>query len=56
MVRVPVLAIEAWLTPDALVVVERPSRGPAPTWPTGLTAGRQRKYGETTLWYGHATG
>ena len=45
-----------WLTPDALVVVERPSRGPEITWPAGLTGGRRRKYGETTLWYGHATG
>ena len=44
-----------WLTPDALVVVERPSRGPEVTWPPGLTAGRRKKYGETTLWYGHAT-
>jgi 16S rRNA (guanine966-N2)-methyltransferase len=44
-----------WLTPDALVVVERPSRGGAVTWPEGLSAGRQRKYGETTLWYGSAT-
>ena len=44
-----------WLTPDALVVVERSSRGPDLTWPEGFTAGRRRKYGETTLWYGHAT-
>lgn len=50
------LAELGWLTPDALVVAERPSRGPEPTWPAGLSAGRQRKYGETTLWYGHATG
>ena len=44
-----------WLTPDALVVVERSSRGPDLTWPEGFTASRRRKYGETTLWYGHAT-
>jgi 16S rRNA (guanine966-N2)-methyltransferase len=50
------LAELGWLTPDALVVVERSSRGPEPGWPAGLTAGRRRKYGETTLWYGHATG
>ena len=50
------LAERDWLTPTALVVVERPSRGPGVAWPAGLSAGRQRKYGETTLWYGHATG
>jgi 16S rRNA (guanine966-N2)-methyltransferase len=47
---------QGWLSPDALVVVERASRGPEVTWPAGLTPGRRRKYGETTLWYGHATG
>ena len=50
------LVAQGWLIPEALVVVERPSRGVGVTWPAGLTAGRQRKYGETTLWYGHATG
>jgi 16S rRNA (guanine966-N2)-methyltransferase len=45
-----------WLTPEALVVVERSSRGPEIGWPAGLTGDRRRKYGETTLWYGHATG
>ena len=45
-----------WLTPDALVVVERPTRGSEVPWPPGLTAVRRKKYGETTLWYGHATG
>jgi 16S rRNA (guanine966-N2)-methyltransferase len=44
-----------WLTTDALVVVERSSRGPDLTWPEGYTPSRRRKYGETTLWYGHAT-
>jgi 16S rRNA (guanine966-N2)-methyltransferase len=47
---------QGWLSPDALVVVERAARGPEVTWPAGLTPGRRRKYGETTLWYGHATG
>jgi len=44
-----------WLSPEALVVVERSSRGPVLAWPEGFTAHRTRKYGETTLWYGHAT-
>lgn len=44
-----------WLTRDALVVVERSSRGPDLVWPAGFVADRTRKYGETTLWYGRAT-
>ena len=43
-----------WLVPGAMVVVERSSRSPEPTWPAGFTDTRERKYGETTLWYGHA--
>jgi len=41
-----------WLTDDALVVVERSTRGGPLTWPSGLEALRERRYGETTLWYG----
>ncbi len=43
-----------WLVPGAMVVVERSSRSPEPTWPAGFTDTRERSYGETTLWYGHA--
>lgn len=43
-----------WLVDGALVVVERSSRGPGITWPPGLTGERERRYGETMLWYGHA--
>ena len=43
-----------WLGRGALVVVERSSRGTELTWPEGLTALRQRRYGETVLWYGRA--
>lgn len=43
-----------WLVPDALVVVERSSRSPALAWPDGLVGERSKRYGETTLWYGHA--
>jgi 16S rRNA (guanine966-N2)-methyltransferase len=35
-------------------VVERSVRSAAPTWPDGFTDVRQRRYGETVLWYGHA--
>ncbi|HEX4976549.1 MAG TPA: 16S rRNA (guanine(966)-N(2))-methyltransferase RsmD [Nocardioides sp.] len=44
----------AWLTPGALVVLERSSRGTAPSWPEGYEALRERRYGETVLWYGRA--
>ncbi len=43
-----------WLTGGALVVVERSSRGAPLMWPEGFERDRERKYGETMLWYGHA--
>ncbi|MGI9824014.1 RsmD family RNA methyltransferase [Agromyces sp. Marseille-Q5079] len=39
------------LNAHALVVVERSSRTPEPTWPTGIGLERRRDYGETTLWW-----
>lgn len=44
-----------WLTTEALVVVERSTRDRDFAWPAGYRAGRTKKYGETTLWYGHAS-
>ncbi|MEV0152137.1 16S rRNA (guanine(966)-N(2))-methyltransferase RsmD [Micromonospora sp. NPDC050686] len=46
------LVQRGWLAPDALVVVERSTRGGPFTWVEGVTAQRSRRYGETTLWYG----
>ena len=43
-----------WLVPGAMVVVERGSRGPEPDWPDGFSDSREKKYGETVLWYVHA--
>jgi 16S rRNA (guanine966-N2)-methyltransferase len=43
-----------WLVPGAMVVVERSSRSDPPDYPEGFTGLRERRYGETTLWYGHA--
>ncbi|MCD6640087.1 MAG: 16S rRNA (guanine(966)-N(2))-methyltransferase RsmD [Nocardioides sp.] len=43
-----------WVQSGALVVVERGRRSPEPRWPAGLTGTRSKRYGETTLWYGHA--
>ena len=50
------LADHEWLVPGALIVVERSSRSPEPTWPPGLTDARSRRYGETTLWYAESAG
>jgi 16S rRNA (guanine966-N2)-methyltransferase len=46
------LAGAGWLAPDAVVCVERASRGEAMTWPAGIAPVRARRYGEATLWYG----
>jgi 16S rRNA (guanine966-N2)-methyltransferase len=49
----PVLEVLApWVEPGGIVVVERASRGAAPTWPEGFEAVRSRRYGEATLHYG----
>lgn len=49
---VPVLELLApWLAPDAVVAVERRTRGPELAWPTGYEPVRSRRYGEATLWY-----
>ncbi|MDO7869165.1 16S rRNA (guanine(966)-N(2))-methyltransferase RsmD [Nocardioides jiangxiensis] len=48
------LVAHGWLAADALVVVERASKRSSLTWPAGIDALRERKYGETLLRYGHA--
>ncbi len=48
------LVRNGWLAAGALVALERSSRGGEPAWPDGLEPERSKKYGETTLWYGHA--
>ncbi len=49
-----ILGAQQWLVPGAMVVVERSTRSPEPIWPAGLEGRRSKRYGETTLWYGHA--
>lgn len=44
-----------WLAPGAVVVVERSSRSPEPTWPAGLERFRRKDHGETTLWFAEPT-
>jgi 16S rRNA (guanine966-N2)-methyltransferase len=43
------------LTDDAVVAVERATRGGEWRWPAGYRGLRARRYGEGTLWYGRAT-
>ncbi|MFF5422830.1 MULTISPECIES: 16S rRNA (guanine(966)-N(2))-methyltransferase RsmD [unclassified Streptomyces] len=43
-----------WLSEDALVTVERSTRGGEFGWPEGFEPLRARRYGEGTFWYGRA--
>ncbi len=45
------LAVPGRLAPGAVVVVERSSRAPEPTWPPGWAALTGKRYGETTVWF-----
>ncbi|TVZ06459.1 16S rRNA (guanine(966)-N(2))-methyltransferase RsmD [Trebonia kvetii] len=44
--------LSGWLSPDALVVVERATRSGPFEWPPGYARGKSRRYGEATFWYG----
>lgn len=48
------LVEQGWLAEGAVVVVERSTRSGDLAWPDGLVPARSKRYGETTLWYGHA--
>ncbi|WP_432055565.1 16S rRNA (guanine(966)-N(2))-methyltransferase RsmD [Streptomyces sp. bgisy022] len=48
------LRSQGWLTDDALVTVERSTRGGEFGWPPGFEPIRARRYGEGTFWYGRA--
>ncbi|MET9498688.1 16S rRNA (guanine(966)-N(2))-methyltransferase RsmD [Streptomyces sp. NPDC006552] len=48
------LRTQGWLTDDALVTVERSTRGGDFRWPDGFEGLRSRRYGEGTFWYGRA--
>jgi 16S rRNA (guanine966-N2)-methyltransferase len=43
-----------WLEPAAVVVVERAFRDRALTWPAGIEAYREKRYGDTVVFYGLA--
>ncbi|MET9533587.1 MULTISPECIES: 16S rRNA (guanine(966)-N(2))-methyltransferase RsmD [unclassified Streptomyces] len=48
------LRAQGWLSGEALVTVERSTRGGEFKWPKGCEPLRARRYGEATLWYGRA--
>jgi 16S rRNA (guanine966-N2)-methyltransferase len=50
-VDLTLLQLLPWLAEEAVVAVERRTRGAAPTPPDGLRPERSRRYGEATLWY-----
>jgi len=50
--RVLTLLGHGWLADGALVVMERATRSGAVDWPPGYAAGKSRRYGEATFWYG----
>ncbi|MCY0905481.1 16S rRNA (guanine(966)-N(2))-methyltransferase RsmD [Arthrobacter sp. H14-L1] len=39
------------LSPAAVVVLERSTRSPEPTWPAAVERFAEKKYGETRLWF-----
>ncbi|MBF6329284.1 16S rRNA (guanine(966)-N(2))-methyltransferase RsmD [Nocardia transvalensis] len=43
------LTTNAWLHPDALIILERPTRSPETPWPPAFTPLKPRRYGETRL-------
>lgn len=45
-----------WIADGALVVVERAARDADPPWPSSWTLIRERRYGDTRLWYGRSVG
>ena len=50
--RVLTQLTSGWLAEGALVVVERATRSGPLDWPPGFCAGKSRRYGEATFWYG----
>jgi 16S rRNA (guanine966-N2)-methyltransferase len=48
------LLTKGWLAAEALVTVERRTRGGEFRWPAGFEGSRSRRYGEATIWYGRA--
>ena len=43
------VSLSASLGPDALIVVERSAKDPAPQWPDGVTSVAEKTYGDTAV-------
>jgi 16S rRNA (guanine966-N2)-methyltransferase len=52
--RAVLVDLRPQVTDDAVVAVERATRGGEWSWPAGWAGLRFRRYGEATLWYGRA--
>jgi 16S rRNA (guanine966-N2)-methyltransferase len=46
------LADPRWTAPGAIVVVERAAAASAPMWPIGYESIKEKRYGQSMLWYG----
>ncbi len=44
-------AVRPHLAPGAVLVVERTTRSPEPSWPDGVGRTGEKRYGETVLWF-----
>jgi len=50
------LVLNGWTTPGTVLIVERASRSPRPLWPSPVESLRDKRYGDTTLyWAEHRT-
>lgn len=45
------IVAQGWFATNGLLVVERSTRSPQPSWPEGLVGEDCRRYGETALWF-----
>jgi len=43
---------DAWSVDGTIIVLERAARGTAPVWPEPLESIKEKRYGESALWYG----
>lgn len=49
------LVVNRWLPSGALLVIERSAHDPAVSWPEGVAAVTERKYGDTLVYYGQTS-
>lgn len=49
-------ALAPLLAEGAVVMVERSSRSPEPDWPDGLELIKEKRYGETSVWWAEQAG